>query len=227
MGKITVGAVPIGNLMDISFNLINQINSSDIIVIESMVGFEKLNIKTKAEILIYPEFGSDKELEGIFIKDVIKKVILGKNLLILSDEGTAGLVDPGYWIINEAIKKNIEIDAMPGPNSVIPAFVLANLNPRGRFYFYGFVKENRINIFKSLSEITDPVIFFATNDHLEDFLIDAIEIFGKDTSAVVCANLSKTNQSITRDSLINIYNKRGLISFSYSIIIQPKKESYQ
>jgi 16S rRNA (cytidine1402-2'-O)-methyltransferase len=222
-GKVTVGAVPIGNILDISFNLINQVRDNDIIVVESLEGFKTLNLTTKSKILVYPEYGSSKDIEKKFIDNVIDKVISGENLLLLSDAGTPALVDPGYWLINEAIKKNIKVDVMPGPNSVIPAFVLSNLHPKGRFYFYGFVKENRINEFKKLINISDPIIFFATNDHLESFLSDAIQVFGKNARAAVCANLSHVNELIIRDTLINIYNQRGKISFYYSIIIEPIK----
>jgi Predicted methyltransferases len=54
------------------------------------------------------------------VKKYIDEVLSGKIISLISDAGTPSISDPGFLIIREAIKNNIEIDCLPGATAFCP-----------------------------------------------------------------------------------------------------------
>lgn len=219
-GKLTLGAVPIGDYGDASINLINYITKHKIILVENVDVFNDLcsglNIKTNAEIMNY---GNHDILENI--ERYIKILKDGVDILFLSDEGTAGLIDPGGMLMQIAREHGIKVKVMAGPNSIIPSVILARFNRS--FYFHGTAidRDDRIKSFKELSQYKFPMVFFVTKAYLEEFIIDAIEHFGHDRHVFVCVNLTKKDEFTELTTLGKIYEELGTnkVNFSITLVI--------
>jgi len=65
-----------------------------------------------------------------------------KNIALTSDAGTPGISDPGFYIIREAIRNNIEVISLPGATAVITGLVGSGL-PMDKFFFYGFLPKTK------------------------------------------------------------------------------------
>ena len=109
-GNLYIVATPIGNLEDITYRAIKVLSEVDLIAAEDTRHTLKLlnhyNI-SKPMISYY------KETERVKSKIIIEKLNDGKNVAVVSDAGTPGISDPGFEVIREAIKEEIEIVPIP------------------------------------------------------------------------------------------------------------------
>ena len=105
-GTLYLVATPIGNLDDITLRAINVLNKSDIILCEDTRRSSKLlnHLKIKKQLISYHKFNEKKQLNN-----VIEHINRGKILSLISDAGTPLISDPGHVLINECIKKNINL----------------------------------------------------------------------------------------------------------------------
>jgi 16S rRNA (cytidine1402-2'-O)-methyltransferase len=222
-GKLTLGAVPIGDFKDASLNLIDYIVNHKIILVENMDVFNKLckdlNIKTDATIIEYGNHDIPDESDKYI--NVLKN---GEDVLFLSDEGTAGLIDPGGNLMQIARQNQIKVKVMSGPNAIIPSVILARFSTH--FYFHGPSpeKEERVKSFKRLSNFDSPIVFFVTREYIEDFIQDAIEYFGNDRRVFISSNLTKDNEFTTFTNLESLtkFLLSGEMDFSITLVIEGK-----
>ena len=156
-----VVSTPIGNLMDITLNALEILKLSDLILCEdtrvSKKILEKYKIKNK-ELFAYHKFNEKKSLTKI-----IELLDNQKIVSIISDAGTPCISDPGSILINECIKKKINIFSIPGPSSVTSAISISGFSDK--FIFYGFFPEKTKDIKKDmevLSKINLTIVFFVS-----------------------------------------------------------------
>ena len=233
-GKLTLGAVPIGDFKDSSLNLIDYIINHKIILVENVEVFnqlcENLNIKTNAQIINWGNTELSDSLESNSIKwydkldyfiNILKN---GTDILLLSDEGTAGIIDPGAFLLTKCKENSIPIKVMPGPNAIIPSIVIASFGPS--FYFHGSAKNKdiRIKVFSNMCGFDFATIYFVTDDIIVDFIEDAIKYFGEERNVALCANLTKDNESLLFTNLKNLLRKKieNEINGDMTLTIQGK-----
>jgi len=115
-------ATPIGNLKDITLRAIEVLKSVDIIACEdtrhTKVLLNHYDIKT-ATTSFYQHNRLTKA--GVLL-GMLKD---NKDVALVSDAGTPGILDPGYNLINLAIKNDIPMTFIPGPTAFIQALVLS------------------------------------------------------------------------------------------------------
>ena len=71
-------------------------------------------------------------------KDKIISILKeGKKIGYVTDRGTPLISDPGNIIVEEVIKNNIDVIALPGPNALLPAINMSGISNE-KFLFYGF-----------------------------------------------------------------------------------------
>ena len=99
-------ATPIGNLEDITLRAINILKNVDIIAAEDTRHTLKLlnHFEISKPLISYHRHNEDIKTEVL-----IKELINGKDIALVSDAGTPGICDPGEEIIKECIEQNIEV----------------------------------------------------------------------------------------------------------------------
>jgi len=131
-------STPIGNLKDITLRAIETLKQSDIILAEdtrrTSILLNHYNIKNK-QLISFNDTNKEKKTPNI-----INELNQNKTISIVSDSGTPGISDPGFYLIREVIKNNIPITPIPGPTASIAALISSGF-PTNEFTFYGFISK--------------------------------------------------------------------------------------
>ena len=136
-------STPIGNLKDITLRAIDTLREVDLILAEDTrrtgILLKEYLIKDK-QILSYNDINKTRRT-----KQAIELLNQGKDIALVSDSGTPGISDPGFYLVREAVKYNIQISPIPGPCALISALVCSGL-PTDKFGFFGFLpkKEKKL-----------------------------------------------------------------------------------
>ena len=212
---------PIGNLEDITLRALQLLHSVDLILAEDTRITRKLlkhyDIKTK--MISYHTFNEHKKLDTI-----INKIKSGANIALVSDAGTPGISDPGFLLIRECIKNDIEIFCLPGATACIPALIKSGISC-DRFIFEGFlpVKKGRK---KKLTDIIENKItsIIYESPHRIIKTIDQLRALCPKRKVAVIKELTKLNEKIYRGSLENVLVEisKSTIKGEFVIILDGK-----
>lgn len=201
-GTLYLIPTPIGNLEDITLRAIRLLKEVDLILAE--------DTRTSAPMLKH--FGIDKKVfshhqhnEHKSTTEIVKFLIQGQQIALISDAGTPAISDPGFLLVREAIKNNIQVICLPGATAFVPALVASGL-PNDRFCFEGFlpVKKGRQTRLKSLVTEERTIIFYESPHRLLKSLAEFAEYFGEDRQASVSREISKVFEETVRGTLLEI-----------------------
>jgi 16S rRNA (cytidine1402-2'-O)-methyltransferase len=183
-----VVSTPIGNLGDISFRAIDILKQSQYILCEDTRVSKKLldKYKIKSKLISNHKFNEMKNVNKII--EILKD---GKIVSIISDAGTPTISDPGKIIINECIKKNINIYPIPGPTAVTAAVSVSGFSEK--YFFYGFFpqkKKDLLNDLKSLSNVNSSIVFFISSNKINK-AIEHLKNFFSGRKILICREMTK------------------------------------
>lgn len=118
------------------------------------------------------------------------------------DAGTPGISDPGFLVVRECVKNDIEVQCLPGATAFVPALVASGL-PDERFCFEGFLpqKKGRMTRLNALTEETRTMIFYESPYRLVKTLTQFAELFGPERKVSVCREISKIHEESVRGTL--------------------------
>ncbi len=139
---------------------------------------------------------------------LIAKLTEGNDIALVSDAGTPGISDPGYYLINRAIDENIKITPIPGPTASIAALSISGL-PTDAFVFEGFLpakKAARQKRLKELSSERRTIIMFEAPRRVSSSLEDISAILG-DRRIVITRELTKMFEEVIRDRVSVVIDK--------------------
>lgn len=143
-------------------------------------------------------FQHNRFAKGEYLLGFLKE---GKNIALVSDAGTPGILDPGYHLINLAVKNKIEITAIPGPTAFVEALVLSG-KPSHEFIFAGFLPNRaqaRRNELKKLAGLKKTLVFYESCHRILATLADIQEVFGEREIALA-RELTKKFEEVKRGS---------------------------
>ena len=149
-GILYLVATPIGNLSDITYRAVETLKSVDLIAAEDTRQTLKLlnHFEISKPLISYYRHNEDIKSEKI-----IKELLNGKNIALVSDAGTPGISDPGEELVKNAIENNINIVPIPGACAFVNALIISGINTK-EFVFYGFLPMNKKNRKEKLEEIS-------------------------------------------------------------------------
>ncbi|OGX19252.1 MAG: 16S rRNA (cytidine(1402)-2'-O)-methyltransferase [Omnitrophica WOR_2 bacterium RBG_13_44_8b] len=206
-------ATPIGNLKDISLRAIEVLKSVDLIACEdtrhTKILLDNYGINTPTTSF----FQHNRFTKGAYLLKLLKE---GKDIALVSDAGTPGILDPGYNLINLAIESDIEITVIPGATALINALVLSG-KPAHKFLFEGFLpnrQQARRNRLKKLAKLDYTIVCYESCHRILATLQDIEEVFG-DKQIACLRELTKKFEEIKRGSAkdlvehLKIHRPRG------------------
>ena len=210
-------ATPIGNLEDITLRAISTLREVDIIACEdtrrARVLLNKYDIQKK--LISYHEHNERKKLSQLLalLREKYK-------VALISNAGMPLISDPGYLLVCEALKKNIEIVIIPGPSAVTAALAIAGL-PTSNFIFEGFLPKKAGRRRKKLEKIKDEartVVLFESPMRIEKLLNELLEIVG-DRRIVICREMTKYHEEIQRARISEILGKMPVKKGEFTIVL--------
>ena len=196
---LSIVPTPIGNLNDITYRAIKVLKDSDIILCED----------TRISKRLLDKYSIDKPLysyhihnEHKVVEKYIQYIISGKKVSLISDAGTPGISDPGYLIIRESIKKNIEIDCLPGPTAFVPALINSGISS-DKFVFEGFLpkKKGRMSRIEFLKEEKRSIIIYESPHRIKRLIEELKAVFGGQRLVSISREMSKIHQENIRGTL--------------------------
>ncbi|CDA59865.1 ribosomal RNA small subunit methyltransferase I [Clostridium sp. CAG:524] len=221
-GKLYLIPTPIGNLDDITLRAIKTLEMVDIVYAEdtretlNLLKYLKINKKVE----------SCHKYTEMKHKDKIVQILkLGKNIGYVTDRGTPLISDPGNVIVDESIKQNITVIALPGPNALLPAINMSGLSNE-RFLFYGFLNSKQSLAKKELIDLKDikqTIIFYESPHRITDTLSQILDVFGNRNIAIV-REISKIHEEVIRDNIENILKISDTLKGEMVIIVEGNKK---
>lgn len=219
-------ATPIGNLSDITFRALEVIKESDLIVCEDT---------RRTRILLYHYQIGNKPLLAYYdynkeqrTPEIIRFLKGGKTVSLVSDSGTPGISDPGFYLIRECIRAGIDLIPIPGPSAIITALVVSGL-PCDRFVYEGFLSHREGKKRKKLLSMVNEertMVFYEAPHRILKTLKTISEILG-DRECVLCRELTKKFEEIIRGKVSEIIlelQRRERIKGEIVIVLAGKKE---
>jgi 16S rRNA (cytidine1402-2'-O)-methyltransferase len=133
---------------------------------------------------------------------VVNRLLAGEDVALISDAGTPGISDPGFFLVREAVRAGIEVQCLPGATAFVPALVSSGL-PCDRFAFEGFLpqKKGRQTKIMSLKDEQRTMIFYESPYRLLKTLEQFAEAYGADRQVSVCREISKVHEESVRGTL--------------------------
>jgi len=199
MSKLYIVPTPIGNLEDFTFRAVKVLHEVDTILAEDTRTSGKLlkhyNISTPMN--SYHMFNEHKMVESFS-----DRILSGETMAIITDAGTPAISDPGYLLVRECIKKDIEVECLPGATAFVPALVNSGL-PNDKFFFEGFLphKKGRQTRLKFLATLPYSIVFYESPHRLVKALQQFAEFFGDDRKISVSRELTKIYEETKRGTI--------------------------
>lgn len=215
-------ATPIGNLNEMTYRAIDTLKSVDYVAAEDTRNTIKLlnhfDIKTK--MISHHEHNLHTA-----IPKIIGLLEEGNSVALVSDAGYPAISDPGYELVQGAIKHDINVIPISGCNACLDALVVSGIAPQP-FMFYGFLDhqdKKKKKELKSLKSVQVTVVFYEAPHRIKKTLKCMLDILG-DRQIALCREITKKHEEILRGSISEILEVVDELKGEMVIVVEGAKE---
>lgn len=199
MGILYIVPTPVGNLEDMTLRAIRVLKEADLVLAEDTrtSGVLLKHFQIQQHLISHHKFN-----EHGTSANVVERLKAGQTVALISDAGTPGISDPGFFLVREAVRADIEVQTLPGATAFVPALVSSGL-PCDRFCFEGFLpqKKGRQSKIESLRDEERTMIFYESPYRVIKTLQQFSDVFGPDRQVSVCREISKVHEESIRGTL--------------------------
>ena len=204
MGTLYLVPTPVGNMEDMTLRAIRILKEADLVLCEDTrtSGILLKHFDIKNRLLSHHKFNEHSTSAGI-----VNRLKAGETIALISDAGTPGISDPGFYLAREAAASGITVQTLPGATAFVPALVSSGL-PCDRFCFEGFLpqKKGRKTHLESLADEMRTMIFYESPYRVVKTLSQFAEVFGADRQVSCCREISKVHEESVRGTLAEVIN---------------------
>jgi 16S rRNA (cytidine1402-2'-O)-methyltransferase len=216
-GTLYLVSTPIGNLEDITLRALRVLKEADVVAAED----------TRHSLKLLNHFGISKpmvsywgEKEKTKSEEVLKKLLGGESVALVSDAGTPGISDPGAILVGKAVP-------VPGPSALVTALSISGLSTE-EFSYIGFLPSKKGQRQRKLGDLSlEPrtLVFFESPHRVIDTLIDMEKMLGNRKTALI-KELTKLYEKVYRGGLSEILDtlEDETIAGEYVIIVEGKEK---
>lgn len=192
-GTLYLCATPIGNLEDMTFRVVRTLQEVDLIAAEDTRNSIKLlnHFDIHTPMTSYHEY--NKIEKG---RSLVKKLLDGQNIALITDAGTPGISDPGEELVRMCQEAGVPVTSLPGACACVTALTLSGL-PTRRFCFEAFLptdKKERKAVIGELLEETRTTIIYEAPHRLKKTLQELLEALGN-RRLTICRELTKKHET--------------------------------
>ena len=199
-GTLYVVSTPIGNMGDFSFRAVETLNRVALVLAEDTRHtrhlLDQYDIRTPAA--PYHEHNEAKQTPSL-----VRRLVAGDSLALVSDAGTPLLSDPGARLVRAAIDAGAPVVPIPGSSALLAALVASGLET-GRFTFFGFLTRTGADRRSALDEITSmqhTVVLYEAANRLASTLAELEERGNGDRPAAVAREMTKQFEEVRRGTV--------------------------
>ena len=190
---------PIGNLDDITLRAIKILKSVDLILAEDTrtTGILLKHLEIKKPLASFHIHNEHQKLASY-----IRQMKEGQNVALVSDAGTPAISDPGFLLVREALKEEIEIQCLPGPTAFVPALVVSGFST-DRFIFEGFIpqKKGRQTKLKQIIQYDCTTILYESPHRIVRLLEELITLGETERKISISREISKMFEQTVRGTV--------------------------
>jgi len=218
-GTLYIVSTPIGNLEDITFRAIRVLKEADLVAAEDTRHTRHLLDRYQIDTQLTSYHDHNKEEKAPIL---VARLLEGKSVALVSDAGTPGISDPGYFLINLAIDQKIPVIPIPGATAAIAALSVSGM-PTDRFVFEGFLPAKHLARLKRLRELAEEertIVFYEAPHKIIRAVEDMIEVFG-DRRVVITRELTKIHEETIRGTFSECLKRlhEGSIKGEFTVIV--------
>ncbi|MBI4719850.1 MAG: 16S rRNA (cytidine(1402)-2'-O)-methyltransferase [Chitinivibrionia bacterium] len=210
-GSLTLVSTPIGNLGDMTLRGIETLKNADAIFAEDTRHTRKLltHYEIKNRLESYHDFNKERVTPGI-----VERMKQGEHLALVSDAGTPGISDPGFYLVRAALREGIRVTAAPGANAVLPALAISGF-PTDAFVFEGFLPRKPGELRRKLESFAEErrtAVFFVSPHRLLKVL-RAVQETLPGRRCAVARELTKIHEEVSVGSareMLELYEGRAV-----------------
>jgi 16S rRNA (cytidine1402-2'-O)-methyltransferase len=222
MAKLFLVPTPIGNFGDITLRALEVLKSVKVILAEDTrkTGILLKHYGIEAKMSPFHQFNEHKTVKGI-----VERITNGEDMALVTDAGTPGISDPGFLLVRECVRNDVDVECLPGATAFVPALVNSGL-PCDRFLFEGFlpVKKGRKTRLEELALCESTIVLYESPHRIQKALDELILYFGPDRQASISRELTKVFEETIRGPLseIEAYYKEHPVKGEFVIVIAGK-----
>lgn len=194
-GTLYVVATPIGNLGDITQRALATLQQVDAIAAED----------TRHSVGLLRHFGISKPLIAVHehneqqsAQGLIKRLLAGDSIALITDAGTPAVSDPGAVVVQAVRQAGVKVVPVPGVSAVIAALSAAGITQPG-FYFEGFLPASgsqRRKRLQMLKVIPSTLVFYEAPHRIVECVQDLHDVLGGARQLTLARELTKTFETI-------------------------------
>jgi 16S rRNA (cytidine1402-2'-O)-methyltransferase len=193
---------PIGNLEDITLRALRILKEVSLIACED----------TRTSGVLLSHYGIDTPRTSYHDHNEVQKapvlverMLAGQDVALITDAGSPGISDPGFYLVRECIRNDIPVQSLPGATAFVPALAASGL-PSERFVFEGFlpIKKGRQTRLNALRDEERTMVFYESPHRLVKTLEQMETVFGPDRRAAVARELTKVFEEIRRGTIAEL-----------------------
>lgn len=202
MGTLYLVPTPVGNMEDMTFRAVRILKEADLVLAED----------TRTSGILLKHYGIEARLQAHHKYNehgtspaIVQRLQAGENIALITDAGTPGISDPGFFLAREAASAGIEVITLPGATAFVPALVSSGL-PCDRFCFEGFLpqKKGRKTRIEALRDEQRTMVFYESPYRLLKTLKQFVDTFGADRQVSVAREISKVHEESVRGTLEDV-----------------------
>lgn len=213
-----VVATPIGNLNEMTPRAIQVLQEVDVIAAEDTRVSSKLlsHFNIHKKLISHHQHNEKSSTDGI-----IKLLMEGKNVAIVSDAGYPLLSDPGEYLRNKVIEAGFPIVPISGANAMMNALVASGLSTSS-FLFIGFLPTKEQERQRKLEEVKNlpyTMIFYEAPHRMEKMLCSLLHVLGN-RRICLAKELTKKHETFIRGNIKEILEENLEYKGEYVVVIE-------
>lgn len=201
-------ATPIGNLGDITARAIEVLGSVSLIVAEDTRHSRNLLMHLG---LTTPMSAYHEHNEATQAPRLVKRILDGDSVALISDAGTPLLSDPGAKLVAAAMEAGIAVIPVPGASALLSAVVASGL-PSDRFTFLGFLPRKggeRDAMLRFIARSPFTTVVYESPQRVAATLADIAEAGCGTRQAVLARELTKKFEEFRRGTVGSLLDDIG------------------
>ncbi len=196
-------ATPIGAARDITLRALDILASADVLAAEDTRTLRHLMEIHGVALGDRPLVAYHEHNNDVALPRLMRAIAEGKSVAYASEAGTPLISDPGFQLGRAAIAEGHLVLSAPGASAVLCALTVSGL-PSDRFLFAGFppaAKGARQTFIRELAQMQATVILYESPKRVKALLDDLVQSLGEFRKAVVCRELTKRFEEVSRGTL--------------------------